>query len=196
MKPPPPPPPSTPGNTSNGSSIKPTGLLDGNHKTAKNLLFLVLGMFAAGVCLIAWSGYEIKGSRESGSWPSAQGTITSSGMSKRTTRDSNHRTRTTYYPKIGFHYTVDGRKYAGSRIQFGTGETGGSMKWAQKVVNKYPSGKKVNVYYNPQEPNYGVLEAGITWRSIIFLLSGILFFTVGVFCLKAYLKNRRRAGPF
>jgi hypothetical protein len=196
MKIPPPPPPSAPGNTSSSSSFKPTASLDAKRKTARNLFFLVVGMFAAGVCLIAWGGYEIKGSRESGSWPSAQGTITSSGMSKRTTRDSNHRTRTTYYPKISFHYHVDGRKYTGSRIQFSTGETGGSMKWARKVVNKYPSGKKVNVYYNPQEPNYGVLEAGITWRSIIFLLSGILFFAVGVLCLKAYLRNRRETGPF
>ena len=195
MNTPPEPPSIKEKNISIGSNITPTGSFGVRGKTAKNMLFLVLGMFAAGVCLIAWGGYEIKGSRESGSWPSTQGTITSSGMSKRTTRDSNHRTRTTYYPKIGFHYQIGGRKYAGSRIQFGTGETGGSMKWAQKVVNKYPAGKKVNVYYDPQDPNYGVLEAGITWRSIIFLLSGILFFTVGVFCLKAYLKNRRREGP-
>ncbi len=192
MKTTPPPPPNTPGKISNNSSREPTGSLDARSKTGKNLFLLVLGMFAAGVCMMAWGGYEIKGSRESGSWPSTNGTITSSSMSKRTTRDSNHRTRTTYYPKIGFQYQVGGRTYTSTRIAFGTGETGGSVKWARKVVNKYPVGNTVTVYYNPQDPQYGVLESGITWRSIIFLLAGLAFFAAGALCVKAKSKQRRK----
>ncbi|WP_319522571.1 DUF3592 domain-containing protein [uncultured Desulfosarcina sp.] len=118
-------------------------------KADRGMLFLILGMFVAGVVMMAWGGLEIKGSRESGSWPTAQGTISSSSVSKRTTRDSNHRTKTTYYPKVGYHYQAEGRKYSSTRIAFGVGESGGSMKWAQKIVNKYPVGKSVAVYYNP-----------------------------------------------
>lgn len=158
-------------------------------KADRGLIFLVLGLFAAGVVLMAWGGFEIKGSQESGSWPSAQGAITSSGMSQRTTRDSNHRTRTTYYPKVGFQYQVDGRNYTSLRIAFGTGDTGGSEKWARKIVNKYPAGKTVTVYYNPQDPQYGVLESGITWRSIILLLAGVAFFIAGVLCVRAKLRR-------
>jgi hypothetical protein len=190
MKIPPPPPPSTPGKTTNSSSIGPAGSSVAKGKAARNLIFLVLGMFAAGIVLLAWGAYEIKGSRESGSWPTAQGTIRSSSVSKRTTRDSNHRTRTTCYPKVGFQYQVDGRNYTSSRIAFGTGDTGGSAKWARKIVNKYPVGKTVMVYYNPQDPQYGVLESGITWRSIIFLLAGIAFFGAGLLVVKSKLGNR------
>ena len=160
-----------------------------NGKADRGLIFLILGMFTAGVVLMAWGGFEIKGSQESGSWPSVQGTITSSGMSKRITRDSNHRKRTTYYPKVGFQYLVDGHKYNSSRIAFGTGDTGGSEKWARKIVNRYPTGKTVTVYYNPQDPQYGVLESGVTWRSIIFLLAGIVFFVVGLLCVGAKLRR-------
>jgi hypothetical protein len=173
--------------------VRPTVSIGVSGKTDRGLVFVMLGMFAAGIVLMAWGGYEIKGSRESGSWPSVQGAITSSGMSKRTTRDSNHRKRTTYYPKVGFQYQVDGRNYISSRIAFGTGDTGGSEKWARKIVDKYPAGKTVTVYYNPQDPQYGVLESGITWRSIIFLLAGIVFFAGGVLCVKAKLNKGRKA---
>ena len=166
----------------------------GSRGTAdRGLIFLILGMFAAGVVLMAWGGYEIKGSRESGSWPSVQGTISSSSVSKRTSRGSDHRTRTTYYPKVGFQYQVDGRRYTSSRIAFGTGESGGSAKWARKVVNTYPVGKTVAVYYNPQDPQYGVLESGFTWRSLIVLLAGIAFFAAGVLCVKAKLNKGRKS---
>jgi Protein of unknown function (DUF3592) len=191
MNTPPGPPPNKPQQESTGSTFKPTVSSGVQGRKGKNLGILTLSMFAAGIVLVAFGGYEIKGSRESGNWPSAQGTISSSSVSKRTTRDSNNRTKKTYYPKVGYHYQVDGRKYISHRIAFGTGETGGSEKWARKIVNKYPVGKTVTVYYNPQDPNYGVLESGFTWRSVIIFLSGILFFVVGVFCLRAYLKNRR-----
>ncbi|BBO76640.1 hypothetical protein DSCW_40570 [Desulfosarcina widdelii] len=189
MKIPPPSPPKQEKGFSIGSRLKPTVSLDANGKADRGLIFLILGMFAAGIVLMAWGVYEIKGSRESGNWPSTQGTITSSGVSKRTTRDSNHRNRTTYTPKVNFQYQVDGRQYTSSRIAFGTGDTGGSEKWARKVVNKYPVGKTVTVHYKPQDPQYGVLESGITWRSIIFLLAGAVFFIVGVLCVRA--KSRR-----
>ncbi|WP_162459021.1 DUF3592 domain-containing protein [Desulfosarcina ovata] len=158
-------------------------------KADRGMIFLILGMFVAGVVMMAWGGFEIKGSRESGSWPTAQGTISASSVGKRTTRDSNHRTKTTYYPKVGYHYQVEGRKYSSTRIAFGVGESGGSMKWAQKIVNKYPVGKTVTVYYNPQDPPYGVLESGTTWRSIVLLLAGAVFFIVGVLCVKAKLRR-------
>jgi hypothetical protein len=176
-----------------GSLARPTLSLGVSGSSERGLGFVMLGMFAAGIVLMAWGGYEIKGSRESGSWPSAQGAITSSGISKRISTDSDHRKRTTYYPKVGFQYQVDGRRYTSSRIAFGTGDTGGSAKWARKVVNQYPVGKTVAVYYNPQDPQYGVLESGITWRSIIFLLAGIAFFAGGVLCVKAKLNKGRKA---
>lgn len=179
-----------------GLLVRPKVSLGVSGKADRGLVFVMLGMFAAGIVMMAWGGYEIKGSRESGSWPSVQGAITSSRMSKRITRDSDHRKRTTYYPKVGFQYQVDGRKYTSSRIAFGTGDTGGSAKWARKVVNKYPVGKAVTVYYNPQDPQYGVLESGITWRSIIFLLAGFAFFAAGLLVVKAKLGKWRKMRAF
>lgn len=174
------------------SKVKPTVSFGGSGKTDKNLIILTIAMLAAGIFLMAWGGYEIKGSQESRNWPGTEGTITSSGVNKRTYTDSDHRTRTTYYPKVRYRYQVQGRHYTGNRIEFGSGESGGMKKWAQKIVNKYPSGKKVMVYYNPNDLKYAVLEAGFTWSSLFVFLGGILFFAAGVFCLKAYWRNKRK----
>lgn len=175
------------------SLVRPAVSLGVSGKSDRGLIFLILGMFAAGIFLMGLGGYEIKGSRESGSWPTAQGAISSSSVSKRTARDSDHRTKITYYPKVGYHYQAEGKKYFSTRIVFGVGESGGSMKWAQKIVNRYPVGKKVTVYYNPEDPQYGVLESGFTWRSLIVLLAGIAFFAVGVLCVKSKLNKGRKA---
>ena len=48
-----------------------------------------------------------------------------------------------------------------------------------------------DVHYNPQDPTYAVLEAGITGSSIFLFLMGVLFFMVGGLCFKAFLKNRK-----
>ena len=177
-----------------GSKLKPTVSFGLKGESDKNLVILVLAMFAAGIFLMALGGYEIKGSQESRNWPSTRGTITYSGVHKSIHTDSNHRTKTTYIPKVAYRYQVKGRQYTGDRIEFGVGESGGSMKSAQKIMGRYPSGKKVPVYYNPQDPKYGILEAGFTWRSIFAFLGGVVFFAAGVFCLKAYLRNRRKTG--
>ncbi len=157
----------------------------------KNLGILALAMFAAGIFLMAWGGYEIRGSYQTGLWPDSQGNITASHVSKETNRDSDHRTRTTYYPRVLYQYQVEVRRYTASRINFG-GKTGG-MKWlAQRTVDRYPVGKTVKVHYNPEDPTYAVLEAGITWGSILLFLMGVIFFAPGVLCFRGYRKNRQK----
>ena len=169
-------------------SEKKTPLSGAKAPSGKNLVILILAMFAAGIFLMAWGGYEIKGSYKSHTWPAIQGTITSSHVHKETRTDSDHRTSTTYYPKVQYQYQIEGRQYSGNRINFG-GETGG-MKWlAQRAVDRYPSGKTVRVYYDPQNPEYAILESGITWGSILTFFFGLVFFGVGVICLRAYRKN-------
>ena len=190
MNTPPAPPPNAPKRTSVFSKLKPTVSFGVQGRKDKNLVILTLSMFAVGIFLVIYGVYEIKGSQESRNWPSAQGTIVYSGVHDFTTRDSNHRTKTSYSPKISYRYRVGRREYTSERFHFGVGESGGSRESAQKVIAGYPSGKKVQVYYNPEDPRYGVLYVGFRWSSLLTVFGGLIFFAVGVFCLKAYLKNR------
>ena len=188
-------PPKSPQGDSNEVAVdsmgRPLASSGAKGNSDKNLGILTLAMFAAGIFLMAWGVYEIKGSNESRNWPSTQGTISSSYIREQTRRDSKRHTSITYFPRVLYQYKVDGRHYTSHRIEFG-GESGGMKRMAKKVVDRYPSGKKVTVYYNPQDPKYGVLEAGFTWSSLIVFLAGIVFFGVGVLFFKVYRKQRRK----
>lgn len=169
---------------------KPPALSGTKAKSDKGLAILTLAMFAGGIFLLAWGGYEMKRAYESRTWPDTQGTVTSSYIGKRSHRDSNNSTSIVYTPKIRYQYQVEGKHYTCNRIGFG-GESGGKRSKAKKVVDKYPSGKKVTVYYNPQDPKIAVLKAGFSLGALFAFLAGIIFFGVGVICFKAYQKNRQ-----
>lgn len=173
------------------STGRPSALHGARAKSGKNVGILTLAMFAAGIFLLAWGGYEIKRAYESRNWPDTLGTIISSHISKQTTRDSKSRTRTSYTPRIQYQYQVGGQHYTCKRIEFG-GESGGRRSKAKKVVDQYPSGKKVKVYYNPQDPKVAVLKAGFSWGAIFAFLAGIVFFGAGVVCFKAYRRNKEQ----
>lgn len=171
------------------STGKPPALSGTKTKSDKGLAILTLAMFAGGILLLAWGGYEMKRAYESRTWPDTQGTVTSSYIGKSSHRDSNNHTSTVYTPKIRYQYQVEGKHYTCNRIEFG-GESGGKRSKAKKVVDKYPSGKKVTVYYNPQDPKVAVLKAGFSWGALFAFLAGIIFFGVGIICYRGYRRNK------
>jgi hypothetical protein len=175
---------------------RPTASSRAKAKSRRDLGILTLAMFAAGIFLLAWGGYELKGAQESGNWPGTQGTIISSHVSKQTRRDSKTRRNViTYYPRVQYRYQVNGRQYTSNRIEFG-GTSGGMERMAKKVVNRYPAGKKVVVHYNPGDPEYAVLEAGLTWSGLFIFLGGIVFFAVGIICFRSYRHPRKQQEAF
>ena len=170
--------------------MKPTVSFGTPGKKTKNLIIVMLAMFAAGIFMLARGGYEIKGAHGTGNWPSTTGKITSSSVRKETRRESN-KTSTVYYPSVQYRYQIDGRPYTSSRIAFGNA-SGGRKSFAQDVAEKYPSGQKVTVYYDPDDPQYAILETGFTWNSIFIFLGGIVFFAAGILCLKTYWKGKQK----
>ena len=88
------------------------------------------------------------------SWPHTTGMVLSSSVQARHSDNS-----TTYYPVVVYSYEVDGKAYQGQTIKAGdqfmsirvTGQ-------AEATVNRYPPGKRVMVYYNPENPKEAALE--------------------------------------
>jgi hypothetical protein len=65
---------------------------------------------------------------------------------------------TSYYAVVLYEYVVNGQRYQSNRIRFGLEVGSGWTGMAQKVVDKYPAGSVVQVYYNPADPTDAVLE--------------------------------------
>lgn len=89
------------------------------------------------------------------SWPGTMGVVTMSTLQIR--RSSNN--SRSEVPVVGYQYQVDGQSYTGGTIK--AGEQYFNVRlWgeAQKVIDRYPVGAQVMVYYNPANPAESALE--------------------------------------
>ncbi|HVU11506.1 MAG TPA: DUF3592 domain-containing protein [Phototrophicaceae bacterium] len=91
-------------------------------------------------------------------WPTTSGRILTSTVSSHRSLNSNGTHTTIYEPKIVYEYVVNGQRYQSEQINFSmiAGTSGGG--YAETLVDKYPEGSIVPVFYNPQNPTEAVLE--------------------------------------
>ena len=97
-------------------------------------------------------------------WPSVTGTVKISEVKVHHSIDT-----VSEYPHVAYSYEVMGKPYRSDQIIPG-GDVGGSG--SSSVVQRYPVGAQVTVYYDPHEPKKAVLERGAkfsntTWLFII-----------------------------
>jgi len=77
-----------------------------------------------------------------------------------------------------YEFTVDGVRYEGTRVAYGDYGTGNTSH-ARSIVDRYPEGKQVTVYYMPGDPEECLLEPGLKAQAWFIPLIGGIFFTVG-----------------
>lgn len=78
------------------------------------------------------------------------------------------------FPLVTFEYTVRGRLFQGSRIS--VGEQAADVG-VESMLDKYPQGAEVDVYYNPDDPEESVLERDLP-PDFAKAIGGLLFFVV------------------
>ena len=115
------------------------------------------------------------------SWSSTVGTVTFSAIDVRKSGNRN----SIQYPVVRYSYQVMGREYEANKIMPGP-EVGGSG--AQKVVERYPVGAQVTVFYDPNYPSNALLERGmpgyIKWLWVILVFLDMFLITAAI--IRAY----------
>ncbi len=151
---------------------------------------MALTMLVIGLLVSGWGGLELQRALESRHWPSTTGIVTGA-----TIDEVVHRKRegpeTTYHPKIQYQYAVFGQVYRADRIVFG-GSPGGSRRAAQKMVDRYPEGLAVTVYYDPNKPSVAVVKAGYRLTAYAMVAVGVVLCAGGVFCWRAWRRKPER----
>lgn len=107
-----------------------------------------------------WRGAQ-KMREASLNWPSTSGVVTRASIERRTSRTGNNATSTSYHPVIVYEYEVGGQRYRCDRLNAGSGLlhiNRGADRDPQRVVDRYPVGSTVTVYYDPADPSNGALE--------------------------------------
>lgn len=123
-----------------------------------------------------WIGVSARSrSLRSRRWPTVLGKVVVSQV-KSEIKSAAQGSQISYVPVIRYEYHVEGRSYASSRLNFSVVQ-GISEDWARGIADRYPVGKEVVVYYDPQKPSESVLEH----LSISLLIHlGIFFFVVSL----------------
>ncbi|MHA2251186.1 MAG: DUF3592 domain-containing protein [Candidatus Kariarchaeaceae archaeon] len=93
---------------------------------------------------------------ESNEWEKTSGTVILSEM--RTSTDSDG--LPSYRPDIRYNYVVEGREYSSSAIYVG-GKVGEGLYYTERLLEKYPVGSSLTVFYNPQDHSQSVIEPGL-----------------------------------
>ncbi|MBP7593115.1 MAG: DUF3592 domain-containing protein, partial [Chloroflexi bacterium] len=62
----------------------------------------------------------------------------------------------------------------GQTIKFGENSYSSERK-AQAILDRYPNGQRIAVFYDPTQPDKAVLEPGVSGGSYIVLGIGLLF---------------------
>ena len=162
-------------------------------RSSGNTIFMIFisSGFAFFGCLFALFGIlALEQESAAQSWPTVEGKIiTSKVTGRRKKKDvkkqdakkkkavTKKRTKAKPVAKIVYRYKVNGKKYTSNIIAF--------SKFDLKMPNdptslvlRYSKGKKVTVYYNPDDLSEAVLEPGGSKGGFVFIIVGLLFIAV------------------
>ena len=136
------------------------------------LIFVIGGGITAGCIYLAIE--EEKTTK----WPTVKGTVLE--MKMETEKKGG---KTWYRNKVKYEYTVEGKPYVGTHM----GTSGDSFTRDQAKVQKnlksYPKGKKVDVFYNPDDASDARLstsEAFLFYALATFTGIGTLIVMIGM----------------
>jgi hypothetical protein len=142
------------------------------------LILVLIGFPGLILFAVIYKYMEVK---QASRWPSVPGRIVASGSQGREVSrgDANSDdTEVRTFALIEYEYTVANRKYRGSRVSIG--ENMGNFEVAETIA-RYPVGKAVTVYYNPNRREQAVLERDLPtwiWKAgiiIVLVLVGLIF---------------------
>jgi len=161
-----------------------------NAKTGSGLRIVALIMLAVGLAIGGWGGFELERAMDSQRWPSTIGTVSLSTLQEVVHRKENE-TVVVYYPRIQYVYRVFGQAYTADRMAFGVA-SGISRGKAQQVLDDYPEGMDLTVYYDPDEPSIAVLKVGHVWSAYLTVAAGMVFCAGGMLGLRAWRRRQER----
>ena len=133
-----------------------------------------------GVVFLVFGGNELRQGSKTKNWPAVPGRILSSKVqsghssSKGSIHQSRAEGRTDYIVKVRYTYEVDGHAFEGSRLRFGN-RMYDSRSRAQKERERYPPGKKIEVFHDPESPQSSVLVKGSGMSWVAIGLGGLVF---------------------
>lgn len=140
-----------------------------------NAVLIGFGVIAIAIGAVVYLVQFRQGLRADASkkWPQAPGIVIASALEK----SPEHRRR--YIAALQYSYRVAGKDYRASRVFWGGNE--GREKHMASVVETYPAGASVRVFYDPKNPAEAVLDPLQNTGSRQLVLYALAMITLGLF---------------
>ena len=140
------------------------------------LLLFPLPFILAGAVMLFIGVRSLDRARRSVDWPPVSGVVREAAMEFDSGGEGS---AGVYDARIRYEFDVDGTVHSGDRVSFGDYSSSFSSH-AKGIVNRYPEGKEVTVYYMPENPDVCVLEPGIKAQVWFLPVGGLVFLVVGL----------------
>ena len=83
-----------------------------------------------------------------------------------------------YLPDIVYEYRANATEFQSSQIFLGQ-QFPSTLRFSNELVEKYPAGKEITVYYNPEKPEVATLERDRLKDLFPDLLGGLIYLLCG-----------------
>lgn len=140
------------------------------------VFFLFFGLVSA-----AMNWFFIRKDLAASKWPSVEGRIVSSSIASGLRSGKGVSSRW-YRPSVSYEFQVGGASPAFKGTEISSIITSSTDEgWARSVIASYPTGAKVRVFYNPENPSEALLEVDPDWfHHASMLLVTFLFLALGL----------------
>lgn len=143
------------------------------------IILFCLAFMGIGIGMLIKLVRNFSKARHSKNWLSTTGKIISSELDAQTTADENGYETTTYIANVLFQYVVNESTFEGDCINFDYGIRTSNRDLEKSIVEQYPVGSQVKVYYDPEDPQQAVLEKRVNNIFTTILVSAV-FILIGV----------------
>lgn len=149
--------------------------------------FALLAGIVFGLFVVVAMPFELVPKHAAESWPARPWRITESYV------DAERGSRGRYYrPVICGVYADSPQRVCATRIRYGGFRFGEGRRQAEEAVARYPEGREVLLYFDPDDPRTTVIEARSPWTEMLTLLALALAFLMLPLLLWRF---RRQAPP-
>jgi len=135
-----------------------------------------LPLIAGGIAASSYSLYQLGRAVHATRWPSTDGEIAQTRIVNRPGDDGGP------YEYVAYRYRVHGQPFRNDRVRFGLPVVGPSSRIpgvdmsahasGSVLVDRFPTGTSVRVYYNPLRPEDSVLNLVPDWTVWLLLAIG------------------------
>jgi len=128
------------------------------------LLCLVLPLSLIPLGLDVWAVSSFVQQARAAHRPSVKGTITRSAV----TVSRGNKGTTSHLFEVRYTYTVEGRRYAGSRVRYLPSNT--TQDTGRQLARLFPRDAQVEVFYRPEDPAESLLQPGLRGSDFLMLM--------------------------